>query len=110
MLIFCNIIDIWVKRKTKQIGENKERWLFVIHGNEKSLANLDSLWERVQIQTSWKLETCFKAAASTSHSTLQSFPTPVDSQATAPSLLPLLQVLLYLYPLIKQKILLCPIL
>ena len=82
---FCNIIDIRVKRKTKQIGENKERWWFVIHGNEESLANLDLLWERVQIQTSWKLETCFKAAASTSHSTLQSFPTPLDSQATAPA-------------------------
>ena len=83
LLLVCNIIDVRVKHKTKQIGENKERWWFVIHGNEESLANLDSLWEGVQIQNSWKLETCFKAAASTSHSTFQSFPTPVDAQATA---------------------------
>ena len=69
----------------KQIGENKARWWFVIHGNEEFLANLDSLWERVQIQTSQKLETCFKTVTSTSHSTLQSFPTPVDAQATAPA-------------------------
>ena len=38
--------------------------LLFMHGNEESLANLDSLWERGQIQTSWKLEPCFKAATS----------------------------------------------
>ena len=33
--------------------------------NLQQIAKLDSLWERVQIQTSWKLEPCFKVATST---------------------------------------------
>ena len=76
---FCNIIDIQVKCKTKQIGENKgDGLLFMVMRN---------LWPTLTLYGDSDLMEAgnlFKAAASTSHSTLQSFPTPVDSQATAP--------------------------
>ena len=47
-----------VKRKYKRLPGNKIRWWFLIYMEEDSLEKLESAWERVSLQTSWKLEPC----------------------------------------------------
>ena len=37
-----------------------KRWWFVIHAPENVLLNLESEWEQIQLQTGWKLESCFR--------------------------------------------------
>ena len=36
------------------------QWWFVIHDDESVLSDLDTKWNLVQVQTSWKLECCYK--------------------------------------------------
>ena len=47
-----------VKCKYKRLPGNKIRWWFLIYMEEDSLEKLESAWERVSLQTSWKLEPC----------------------------------------------------
>ena len=35
-------------------------WWFVLHDDEASLQAIDGKWEQVKLQTSWKLEPCFR--------------------------------------------------
>ena len=37
---------------------NKMKWWFILRGDENTLKMLESDWERIQIQTNWKLEQC----------------------------------------------------
>ncbi len=39
---------------------NRNKWWYVIHADESLLSDLDTKWEQVKLQTSWKLEPCFK--------------------------------------------------
>ena len=45
-----------VKRKLKT-GE-QTRW-FVLHDSEEALTSLESKWEQLEVQTSWKLVKCY---------------------------------------------------
>ena len=49
---------IQVKRKYKKDRNNRLRWWHVLSGEESDLQQLESEWEKVKVQTSWKLEAC----------------------------------------------------
>ena len=49
------------KYKTNDAGKTT-RWWFVVHAQEGLLKQLEEQWEKVQLQTSWKLESCHKPA------------------------------------------------
>ena len=61
---------IVVKRKYKVREKNVTRWWFNLRASEETLQQLESHWQRVQIQTAWKLEPVFYNAPSTSSSTV----------------------------------------
>ena len=53
--------NVQVKRKYKTNGEGKiVRWWYILHAEEALLKQLEQEWERVQLQTAWKLEPCYK--------------------------------------------------
>ena len=59
---FCNVeSSLRVRRKTSKLSpdSNRIRWWFVLHGDETLLTSLESQWETVNMQTSWKLQPCF---------------------------------------------------
>ena len=50
-----------VKRKTKVHPlTHRTQWWFVLHANENLLVALEEKWASVHLQTSWKLEPCYK--------------------------------------------------
>ena len=59
---FCGIESILVKRKTKDMSNGKHKWWFVLHDDEAILCDLDAKRSLLEVQTSWKLEYCFKPA------------------------------------------------
>ena len=59
---FCKIESgLRVRRKISKPSSdsNRIRWWFVLHGDETLLTSLESRWEAVNMQTSWKLQPCF---------------------------------------------------
>jgi len=56
------IDSITVKRKYRRTSNNKLRWLFLLFMPEEALLKLETAWEQVAIQTSWKLEPCMAPA------------------------------------------------
>ena len=52
--------EIRVRRKDKEGKSKKSTWWYVVHGDEHLLTELESKWASVNLQTSWKLEPCFK--------------------------------------------------
>ncbi len=56
-----NISEVRVKRKYKTTDEGKiTRWWYIVRAEEELLKQLEGTWEKVQLQTSWKLEPCYK--------------------------------------------------
>ena len=51
--------NIHVKRKFRTTN-NRTRWWFLIHADERVLSELENQWDKVALQTTWKLETCTK--------------------------------------------------
>jgi len=51
--------NIHVKRKFRTTN-NRTRWWFLIHADEGLLSELENQWDKVALQTTWKLETCTK--------------------------------------------------
>ena len=49
---------------------NRKRWWFLLKASEEVLELLESNWDPVQIQTSWKLEQCTKPTEYPEHSSL----------------------------------------
>ena len=50
-----------VKRRFKEgDSTHRDRWWFLLKADEAVLCELQNLWETVQLQTNWKLETCTK--------------------------------------------------
>ena len=43
-------LELRIKRKTKQLANNKTIWWFVVHGTERDLVVLEQGWKKVQIQ------------------------------------------------------------
>ena len=67
-----------VRRKTNDIS-GRNRWWFLVKGNEEVLAQLEREWERVSLQTSWKLEPCTKPK------TADDKPSPSDPPSSSPN-------------------------
>jgi len=55
--------EIEVRRKFKK-KNNSVQWWFLVRGTEATLQSLEQQWERIRVQTSWKLERCHKPASS----------------------------------------------
>ena len=67
---------------------NVRRWWFVIHASENVLLDLEGSWDQLQLQTSWKLEPCFKPSDPvTSNVDSQNSP-DADADADADVVLP----------------------
>ena len=60
----CAVDSVRVKKKTKEMSNGKVCWWFVLHDDEANLQVIDAKWEQVELQTSWKLEPCFRLAPS----------------------------------------------
>ena len=53
--------EIQVKRKYKTTDTGKlSKWWYIVRAEEGLLQQLDGKWEKVKLQTSWKLELCYK--------------------------------------------------
>ena len=55
--------EIQVKRKfisRQSTRSGKDKWWFVLHGDENNLKSLETTWETVKLQTGWQLEQCTK--------------------------------------------------
>ena len=79
----CNIDGgLRVRRKDQEGSMTKRsRWWYVVHGNEPLLNQLETKWDQVKLQTSWKLEPCFMHESSTIWPA-QNNPPPVDNTTT----------------------------
>ena len=53
----CKNDTVNVKRKLKTGAQT--RWWYVLHDSEEALASLESKWEQLEVQTSWKLTKCY---------------------------------------------------
>ena len=53
----CKNDTVNVKRKLKTGAQT--RWWFVLHDRKEALASLESKWEQLEVQTSWKLAKCY---------------------------------------------------
>lgn len=49
-----------VRRKFKESTSGRDRWWFLLKGEERVLKELEDMWNTVSLQTRWKLETCTK--------------------------------------------------
>ena len=58
--------QLFVKRKTATKDGRCERWWFVLKEEETLLQQLEDEWEKIQIQTQWKLEHCYRLEAARS--------------------------------------------
>ena len=74
-----------IKKKTKELTSNKTIWWFVVHGDEKELCALDGEWNKVQLQTSWRLENCFAPLSTQESSNPSSSGSNQDSDPSRPS-------------------------
>ena len=53
--------NVQVKRKYKTNDKDKVvKWWYILRAEEAVLNQLEQEWEKVQLQTSWKLEPCYK--------------------------------------------------
>ena len=78
----CGILStIHVRRKTNTDARGTTRWWFVLHDEESVLCSLDSKWSRINVQTAWKLECCYKPLEV--HSTPADGVTAVDNRELA---------------------------
>ena len=66
----CNINSISIRRKSRVTPSGRQRWWFVLHDEESTLCALQEKWSSVEIQTSWKLESCYMPIPSPSVSDL----------------------------------------
>lgn len=58
----CNNNTVKVKRKIKTSSGTpgtQARWYFILHDSEEALVALESNWERLALQTSWRLAICY---------------------------------------------------
>ena len=62
--------QVQVKRKYKLSDKKTVRWWFVVRGTEEVLTKIENEWERVSLQTNWKMEPVlrFQSAADSAES------------------------------------------
>jgi len=74
-----------VKRKFKTGTDGKvTRWWYVIHAEEACLQQLESEWQKVELQTSWKLEPCYRYLESDERTPLSGEQCPEGESEAAP--------------------------
>ena len=80
-------LQLSIKRKTKQLSNNKTLWWFVLHGSESDLCILDNEWGKVHDQTHWKLQACFMPSPSdtSTHTNLPKVTTLPENNNVVPS-------------------------
>ena len=67
--------NVQVKRKYKANDKDKVvKWWYILRAEEAVLNQLEQEWEKVQLQTSWKLEPCYKLPTDS--------PTPLAQEST----------------------------
>jgi len=78
--------SVRVKRKTKvNPSTHRSQWWFVLHADESLLVALEEKWAPVCLQTSWKIEPCFKPAEASTEENTPSSVTPVNKSDPHPS-------------------------
>ena len=83
--------QVQVKRKYKLSDKKTVRWWFIVRGTEEVLTKIENEWERVSLQTNWKIEPVLRfqpatdSAESESQSSTDSAESP--SETTAQSFL-----------------------
>ena len=76
----CVGSQLLVRKKT---NFETSRWWFLLKGPEPTLCKLADEWDKVSLQTNWKLETCTKPAVPQSCSDT---PTSISVSPTPPTL------------------------
>ena len=59
----CKNNTLKIKRKNKTVGSAhgiQTQWWYVLHDSEEALVSLESNWEQLALQTSWRLTPCYK--------------------------------------------------
>ena len=78
---------ISVTRKFRNGITGRDKWWFLLKGQESVLKELETVWESVSLQTKWKLEACTKptdvSATPTSESSSTANATPASLNATS---------------------------
>ena len=69
-----------VKRKFRE-GTRSDRWWFLLYGEEELLKQLEGQWEKVALQTNWKIESCTKPAASNENESPSDYVSPRQPNA-----------------------------
>ena len=72
--------DLRVLRRLKKSGE-KTQWWFVLKSEEETLANLEKEWNKIHLQTNWKIEPCLKLVEQES-----CYATPAEPPSLQPEL------------------------
>ena len=77
--------QILVRKKTRS---DTNRWWFLLKGTEPLLCKLESEWDKVSLQTNWKLEPCTKPSDSVlqTPSTSNNAPNLTAASTTLPNL------------------------
>ena len=82
----CSNTTAKVKRKSKDAQPGKpSKWWFIVHDEEKSLQILDAKRDLVHVESSWKLEPCYKPlvySTSSENATLPSALSQVENNAS----------------------------
>ena len=71
-----SVSSFQVKRKVSHSARSgKDKWWFILKGDEEALKSLGNVWKTVKLQTGWQLEPCTKPITpSTSSSNTPSSP------------------------------------
>lgn len=60
---FGDKLTVHRKFREGRLG-GRDRWWFLLKGEEAVLVELESMWDRVALQTNWKIQTCTMPASS----------------------------------------------
>ena len=79
--------QVQVKRKYKLSDKKTVRWWFVVRGTEEVLTKIKNEWERVSLQTNWKIEPVlhFQPATDSAESESQSSTVSAESPSETTS-------------------------
>ena len=90
----CNINSVSIRRRSRVTPSGRQRWWFVLHDEESTLCALQEKWSSVEIQTSWKLESCYMPIPSPSVSDLPRVASVNNLRPESAPLLPILPMLM----------------
>ena len=81
--------QITVKRKYKKASathssKKVDKWWFVVRGDEEVLTKLEGEWDRVSLQTNWKLQPSYKFCDSSNGSTPPATSEPMPNDTSTP--------------------------